>query len=175
MNDSHWHERRRLAIAHAPDEKYEEFVDRWAKEIGRFILAFGSIEYTTYMALQTFPRDPIGDPTSKLQLGDRIELLLAILEVRMDANSPRFCALLREVKGLIDGRNLVAHNSVGLDIYVNYDESDFDVVESIRSPKRPDKHLRIEKLVENRKRAEQLARDLHQACDAIRYSAGPKG
>jgi hypothetical protein len=119
MNESQWPERRRMGIAHAPDERYEEFVDRWAKEIGRFILAFGSIEYTTYMALQSFPRDPIGDPTSKLQLGDRIELLLAILGARTDANSP--------------------------------------------------------KLAENRKRAEQLARDLHQAYDAIRYSAKPKG
>jgi hypothetical protein len=80
------------------DETQKEHRDRWALEIGRFVMAFGSIEATTYTALRRLPRDPIGQPLIDANLGlqQRIELLIAIADGRGLGWVP-FAEVLREI------------------------------------------------------------------------------
>lgn len=155
-------ERRRMGIAHAPDERYEQFVGKWATEIGRFILAFGSIEHTTYLGLRSLPRDPIGPALNKLLLADRIDVLLAVAGGREEDEAKKFFEVLTKVKAITNERNLVAHNGVGLDIYIDTNNFNFvQSVETIRSGRDANKHIELEQLRESRLRAEKLAKELH--------------
>jgi hypothetical protein len=123
------------------DETFEEQRNKWAVEIGRFVLAFGSIETLTYSALRHCPRDPIGQPLIDANLGlqPRIDLLIALAASRGLVPWVAFVEVLREIKQLASKRNLIAHNGVGYDVYVD-PEGGVHVEEAVRSGRlAPDK------------------------------------
>jgi hypothetical protein len=55
----------------------------------------------------------------KYLLRDRIDFLLAILDAKDDPSYQEFAKLLRAVQKLAEQRNLIAHNSLGIDVYVD--------------------------------------------------------
>lgn len=79
----------------------------WATEIGRIVIAFGSIEHVTMLCLRQIPRDPIHKATSELNLGPRLKLLLAVLEASTDPDAERLAQLLGDAKKLAEDRNLI--------------------------------------------------------------------
>lgn len=151
----------------------EEMRAKWAAEVGRFVMAFGGIEGITYAALRQCPRDPIAQPLvdSNLALTPRIDLLIAIANGRSRPQWGAFAAVLAKIKSLAKKRNLIAHNGVGLDVYVDA-EGEYHVQEAIRNAKkRPPKTTRFEdrdrvafhELVAHREEAEILSKLLHRA------------
>ncbi|GGD48534.1 hypothetical protein [Pseudoxanthomonas indica] len=89
----------------------------WDAPVGRFMLAFGSIEHTTIALLGCLPDCRIPRNASKLALGQRIEILKEVLP-RYSAEEYREALLrLNVVAKLTSKRNLVAHNTVWFDIY----------------------------------------------------------
>lgn len=136
--------------------------NKWAMEIGLLMVAFGSIETLTYLALKKLPSDPIAEPLKKLLLKDRIDVLLAVLAAQDTPISKAFAKLLREVQTLADKRNLVAHNGVGIDVWVDVSTGGLHATESIRSERNENKHLDFQRIVEHRKRAEELEFELYE-------------
>jgi hypothetical protein len=66
--------------------------DRWSLQIGRFMIAFGTIEQITHEPFRGIPRDPIGLPAPQMVLGTRIDLQRAVLNGRQGKDrrgSPR--------------------------------------------------------------------------------------
>jgi hypothetical protein len=142
--------------------KLVDLSHQWAIEIGRVFIAFGSIEYITHECLRTVPRDAIYEATNKMLLAPRIDLLLALLASLREAKAIRLALLLRRAKELAEHRNLIAHNPLGLDLYVT-EEGEKTVRESIRSLRNKDKVLTFAQLVELRAQCESLVTELFDA------------
>jgi hypothetical protein len=145
--------------------KIVDLQHKWAVEIGRVFIAFGSIEHVTHTALRELPRDPLYSATNKLQLGPRIDLLLAILNSREGQAWEQLTSLLQTAKELSDGRNLIAHNPLGLDVYVD-EQGEPALAESIRSLRKHEKHMSFAELVALRESSEALATKLFTALSA---------
>ena len=131
----------------------------WQVLIGKAILFFGEIELISVKCLGHIPVDSIGKTAVRLEFGRRVELLLEILEGRENPSVA--------LRGLIDGfksakelaktRNLIAHNPVMLDIYVNETMDDHYVERSIRSARGGAEPFRLEALREFASDVENLA------------------
>jgi hypothetical protein len=128
---------------------------KWAHEIGRVFIAFGSVEYSVHSLLQTVPRDPIHATTATLRLSQKIDLLMEIMESRSEEHYANAIDCLKAAKRLSEGRNLIAHNPLSLDLYLN-DEGEHRLVETIRHL-RADKSLSFDDVVELREESEKLA------------------
>ena len=86
-------------------------------QVGRFVLAFGSIEHATYLCLHTIPRDDIAQFVKNLSLGARLDLLAEILASRAGPEVGRLLFWLNKVKKFTEHRNLVAHNGLSLNVF----------------------------------------------------------
>jgi hypothetical protein len=137
----------------------------WATEIGRLVIAFGSIEHVTMMCLRQLPRDPIYKATSRLHLAPRIDLLCAILsESDLEADK-RLLEGFQRARDLADKRNLIVHNPLILDVY-KHDGGSRLIKKSIKSLRSSDKHVTFSDLRLARNEAEALAVELYAAAAA---------
>ena len=103
-------------------------------------------------------------------MGDRVDVLAAILHARGGADCNSLVTVLLQIKALSHERNLVAHNSVGIDIFMRADRpDDYEMEESIRSEKNRDKFLSLPELVAHRKHAEHLARSVYFYYSLVRH------
>lgn len=102
-----------------PEEIFSADPDfEWAKEVGRFVLAFGSIEHTTIACLYSIPRDPIGAATRGLPLKQRLGLLRDILKGQEGVGVyDALARIVRRVISFVDHRNLVAHSPLHYSVY----------------------------------------------------------
>lgn len=132
----------------------------WATEIGRIVIAFGSIEHVTMLCLQQIPRDPIYKATSEFNLAPRLKLLLAVLEGNPDPDAGLLAQLLGDAKKLAEDRNLIVHNPLMLDVYEDSDGG-YQFRSAIHSLKNAEKHLTLADLVTVREKAERLTTDLY--------------
>lgn len=90
----------------------------WAKEVGRFVLAFGSIEHTSIACLYSIPRDPIGPATRALPLKQRLGLLRDVLKGREGIGAyDTLARIVSRVISFVDHRNLVAHSPLHYSLY----------------------------------------------------------
>jgi hypothetical protein len=157
-----------------PDtDTLEQARDKWAMEVGRSVLALGTIEGLTYVLLRWCPRDPIYQTvvSANLGLATRIDLLVAIAEARSGKRWTAVSALLRQAKGLLHQRNLIAHNGLGFDIFIDAtgavsveqvigDRKKFNSV----NEKRPSKDkVAYKEIVRHREQAEAIANQLSSA------------
>src|SRR5688572_13770928 len=103
------------------DFSFEKMRSKWAVEVGRFVMAFGAMEGVTYSALRHCPRDPIARSLIDANLGlkARNDLLIAIARTWSGPNWARFAFLLENLSTLAKKRNLIAHNGVGVNVYVD--------------------------------------------------------
>jgi hypothetical protein len=146
--------------------KLEEMTNNWATEIGRVFIAFGNIEYITHQCMCTVPRDTICAVTSKMMLGPRIDLLQAILAPLHQGHAMRLALLLQRAKELSERRNIIAHNPLGLDLYVT-EKGEKTFCESIRSLRNSEKVLAFSQLIELRFQTEALVIELTDAKDGL--------
>lgn len=57
-----------------------DFEHKWAKEVGRVFIAFGSIESTTLSCLEVIPKENIFEIVKSMSLSRRIDLIVEIIE-----------------------------------------------------------------------------------------------
>lgn len=111
------------------------FRDKWALEIGRFVMAFGAIEGMTIAMIRSNFEKPVAELLLASELGKRLKLLIAICE----ANAGGWKAVakvLKEVETLAKKRNLIAHSGVSLDVYLS-PTNRLSIKHAIRSHRAP--------------------------------------
>ena len=122
----------------------------WQAYVGKAIIRFGDIEKISLLCLEHIPQDKIGDSAARLEFSRRADLLIELLEGRRTLNA--------NLKGLVDGlkrakvlaktRNLIAHNPVMLDIYLNPANKNVATEHTIRSARAGAQTLTFEGLKE---------------------------
>jgi hypothetical protein len=137
----------------------------WEALVGRALLRFGDIELVSLKCLALIPADKILISAGRLNFLPRINLLIEILEGRpeRDANLEAILIGFRQARDLAKIRNLIAHNPLLLDIYVNEDESGSIADWSIKSARSESQSLDLEALKEFAAAVEDLSSELWMA------------
>jgi hypothetical protein len=106
-------------VANAPLPHPDD--SEWQALVGKAIVRFGDIELVSLQCLSHIPGETIGNSAARLEFSRRVDLLIEMLEGRSELNESMRGLLdgFRRAKGLARTRNLIAHNPVMLDIYVN--------------------------------------------------------
>ena len=108
----------------------------WAPVIGRYMIAFGSIESSVNELLRNVIPEGAMKVVIGLPLGQRIKLLresLADWKELSDVNRTVIALNLDEVVSLSSTRNLIAHNPLLLALYADDEESPDIAREHIKS------------------------------------------
>lgn len=98
----------------------EDPIRTFQYQVGRFVLAFGGIEHTTYLCLDHLPAESAPGFARTLNLGPRLEWLIELLERRVEcdeAGAAELLEVLRKVKQFAKDRNLIAHNTVMFSVF----------------------------------------------------------
>jgi hypothetical protein len=113
-------------------DAFEVFRGRWAMEIGRFVMAFGSIEGMTYALVRSNFDAAVADVLLKtMDLGKRLDVLIAMAQGR-GGKWIAVADVLTKVEKLAEKRNLIAHNGVTVDVFLSPDNK-MSITEAIRS------------------------------------------
>ena len=136
--------------------------NEWAVEIGRFMLAFGSIEHVTHLCLRDLPTEKLEGIGRSLLLSKRIALVQSILENREHEAFTRLANLLNKASKLAEERNLIAHNPLVLDVYADTDDQMF-IQAIIRSARSSGRSTDLPGLKRLRVQVESLAANLLSA------------
>lgn len=144
----------------------------WHTLAGKAILFFGEIELISIRCLAHLPADRLAVTAARLEFGRRVDLLLEILSGMAASAEPVISKLIesfRTAKRLADTRNLIAHDPVMLDLYVNEAKDDHYVERTIRSVRGNKSPMRLAVLKEFASEVEHLAAELWlQYLDAVR-------
>jgi hypothetical protein len=143
----------------------------WANGIGRLILAFAGIEAASIELIQLVSLSKIHQAATRLQLNQRIELLLEICEGSSSPDIQPLVDVLKKVKGLQSTRNLVAHNPLVVEISV-HPENVFLAKEVIRSRLNQKQDISLAQLQKAATQAEHLERELYKQVEAARSRRG---
>jgi hypothetical protein len=146
----------------------------WESLVGKAILRFGDIELVLIKCLEVIPADTIAESTARLGFSQRAELLIEILEARTDRTPDlnQLLECLKRAKPLANKRNLIAHNPVMLDIFVNEDETQMVAEHSI-SHARSGETMSLEDLKEFAATVEDLSSELWLTFLRLADSADP--
>lgn len=139
--------------------KLVDLSGKWAAAIGRAFVAFGSIEHTTVVCLEQLPRDKTPRFTASLRLGQRIDLLVEILESRDGSEFSALSMLLSKAKELAKTRNLIAHNPLVLEFFED-DNGDYHFKEHIAAIHKIGHKISLSEVEEFAVRSEDLASNL---------------
>jgi hypothetical protein len=146
---------------------------QWATAIGQAFVAFGSIEHVTVACLREIPRDRIQKSTKSFRLGQRIDLLVELLEAHDGDEFSDLSKALKQAKALAQTRNLIAHNPLVLEVYEWADGSIFhrEVIASLQGEHR----MTLPELQAFANEAETLSSDLFKKASAVFQKLGSKG
>lgn len=144
------------------NETFNDWRDRWATEVGRFVLAMGSIESFTYRALRALLGPEVSESVKDLPLNKRLEILIAVCGTRNEPKWAEIAKLLKQAQALLRHRNIVAHNTLGVLIEFDDQENVISEIEAILAERGKDKHILFDRMVGHRKEAEQIDQDLHE-------------
>jgi len=133
----------------------------WSTAIGRAFVAFGGIEHVTVVCLRQLPRDKLQKSTRAFRLGQRIALLLEILEAYPTPAYQQLASHLERAKALAETRNLIAHNPLVLDIYERPDGTLFH--QQVIAAMHKDRKVTLEELRAFADESEELASALYGA------------
>lgn len=138
--------------------KIVDLKGNWAAAIGKAFVAFGSIEHLTVACLREIPNDPIQRTAKAFKLGQRIDLLLELLESHNEEPFLHLSEKLKAVKDLSQTRNLIAHNPLLLEVYKFDDGSLFhrEVIAALHSENR----ITLSQVEEFAVKSESLASEL---------------
>lgn len=128
----------------------------WATQVGRFVLAFGSIEHTSLACLDSIPRDAMSRTLEALPLGVRLDLLIEILEGRTGQKGAPLLGIVLRAKSYLTRRNLIAHNSVWYSFARDGDKMSF--TQELISSRDVKKRLSLLELTQLADEVEALAR-----------------
>lgn len=146
----------------------EQHKKEWPLLVGTTMLAFSDIESVTYDCLAVLPSDKIAESLSHLKLGQRIDLINAIIDSRdFGEEGKHFKKLLIEAKNSSQMRNLIAHNPLALEIYANH-KGAVEYRHVIASLKNDMHYFDKVKLADFSKSAQKLATELLDAWMEVR-------
>ncbi len=134
----------------------------WESLVGKAILRFGDVELVSIRLIAATDSSKSLISISRERFSDRASKLIEMLESR-DQLSDSERALLDgyvRAKELSPIRNLIAHNPMMLDIYVNEDETEMHAEHSIRSLRSDDEFLDIAALKEFAHEIENLSANI---------------
>lgn len=136
--------------------------EKWERLVGKAILKFGDIELISIKCLSIIPSDRLDKSTAGLEFGRRASLIVEILEGRDDLceHQITICVGMKKAKVLAKTRNLIAHNPVMLDLFVNEDETEAVAQHSIKSVRSEQQTLDLEGLEEFAAEVEMLSAKL---------------
>lgn len=132
---------------------------KWAPVIGRYMIAFGSIENSINELLRNVIPEGAMKVIAGLQLGQRIKLLregLSDWKNLSDANQTVIAQNIDEVSSLSQTRNLIAHNPLLLSLFTEEGHERSTHLEHIRS-ETSRKVITLDELEAVTSRAEALA------------------
>jgi len=138
---------------------------KWAAAIGQSFVAFGSIEHLTVTCLQEIPKDRIQKSVSSFKLGQRIDLILELLEAHQGHVYEQLAAKLSRAKELLAIRNLIAHNPLVLGIL--HSDGGFTHKEAIVSLRGGKRRIELPELQAFAAECEQLASELHSCTASV--------
>lgn len=146
----------------------------WEALVGKAILRFGDIELVSIKCLEVIPADAIAESTARLGFAQRANLLIEILEARVDRTPDldQLLACFKRAKPLATKRNLIAHNPLMLDIFVNEDETQMLAEHSITHA-RSGETMGLEDLKEFAAAVEDLSSELWLTFLRVVNSADP--
>lgn len=144
------------------EEALRAEIAEWQALVGTAIVSFGELELITLKCLAHIPHDRISDTASRLGFGQRVDLLLEILNGRKPLPEVVlvFAEKLKRAKKLAETRNLIAHNPVMLNLYVHMSTGDFKALRSITSARGDGRSIELEDLKEYAAEVEDLASEL---------------
>jgi len=143
------------------DETLGALLDRWALPIGRLVLAVGEIEHVTLDFLRAFDLPGGTAPTTRT-LRQRLSRMRSILATRTDiaTAAPRLGQLLDQIQGLIEKRNVIAHNPVVFGVYTSPSTDELHFVDELVDQRQTGTGLRFNELSD-------LACDAHSVAMAF--------
>jgi hypothetical protein len=138
-----------------------EPMDEWALAIGRFLVAFTSCEYWTYMFIRTYGSENLRDSVVDLMLKPRAAIAHALITDigLLDQVQQRVDQAFSELNRLATPRNLVAHNSPMVHVYQD-DKGGLFVRHELRSARDESKDITVERLNELTAKARELDEEL---------------
>ena len=145
------------------DDCRHHCLEEWRSLVGSVILSFGEIELITLKCLAHLPNDHIYESVSTLPFGRRVDLIVEILEGRSNSISEVASLIkkLKRAKALSDCRNLLAHNPLVADFYVDKITGDVVVERGISSAKKKEKSIDLPSLKELAGEVDGLASELY--------------
>ncbi len=107
----------------------------WATEVGRGLLAFGSIEWTVLRCFTGISPEPLSKTKLKAGLSDQMAGVAKHMAAKPTSASTDLLLQFEQVRELLPIRNLVAHSPLSLDIYTDESKDEFVVLHTISSHK----------------------------------------
>ena len=120
----------------------------WEELIGKSIRQFAEIEYVSVKCLTLIPTDKISDTASNLRFSDRASILIEILESREDRDLHTASLLdgFKRAKALSTTRNLIAHNPMVMDIYLDENNNTHKVEHKIAKTRGKERSIDLAEL-----------------------------
>jgi len=131
----------------------------WESLVGRALLRFGDIEYVSVRCLDVIPDERVFASTSGLEFSRRVEVLLEILNNRKEL-TPTLTKLrdgFKRAKELAKTRNLIAHNPLMLNLYVNHETREAAAMYRIDSARSEKHSITLDELKEFAAEVDDLA------------------
>lgn len=134
----------------------------WEQLVGKAIIRFGEIEIISLKCLAYFSRDRIGVSLAKLNFASRADILIELLQGRenIGPDAQGLLEAFQRARTLAETRNLIAHNPVMLDLYINQESTESRADYSITSARSGSKTLDLPGLKEFSAEVDDLATTL---------------
>ena len=133
--------------------------DEWRALVGTAIVCFGDLELITIKCLAHIPHDRIAETASRLPFARRVDLLVEIIEGRgqLPSSITTFLSQLKRARKLAEVRNVIAHNPVMLNLYLQRGTGDVHAERSIAAARREGLSIDLASLKEFAAEVEDLA------------------
>lgn len=135
----------------------DDIREEWEPLVGRYILICGDIE----LALCQLYWNLMLGKTQKININKKSfkEKAIEIRDILKNNRSETLEKLIERVITVTDKRNIIAHNPLYLDVYMNSDGG-FNYIKTIRSLRDNSKHITIDNLSKEIEKAKLVSQEL---------------
>lgn len=144
-------------------EFFEENEAEWERAIGRFLIAFGRVEWFTYRLLLELPSERISHSLKHMGFRGRVSLIKELTPQRISDESlvEEIITALNQATAHAPMRNTIAHNPIDLSLFDS--EAGVDVMYSVRKfHDSDDKAITLESLLDQCNKIEALAEKTYE-------------
>jgi hypothetical protein len=143
---------------------------KWRTLVGTAVLSFCDIEFITQECLKHLPTDNIYKSVSTLPFSRRVDLIIEILQGW--SNTPKAATTLIEKLKLAkklfsEYRNVLVHNPLAVDIYVQHETDDIVFDHNISSERKNKKTINLTSLKKLAYEVKDLASELYMTLEKV--------